>query len=176
MLPLLLLLPLLLQDAVDRGWLRDGPAGPVSALKLLATAAEIAPGMLQLHSRGIIHGDLSAFNVLLSSADPSAAVGRRGFVAKIGDFGECRAALRLRTRMCIVQAITSSARLAQQRIHVSRSWPLVASVGHWQREFVAEDDEDSGGCFMWYLPSHVAPAACCCLQAWRVHSQLAAKW
>jgi serine/threonine protein kinase len=78
----------LLQDAVDRGWLREGPAGPVSALKLLATAAEIAAGMLQLHSRGIIHGDLSAFNVLLSSADPAAAVGQRGFVAKIGDFGE----------------------------------------------------------------------------------------
>jgi serine/threonine protein kinase len=61
----------------------------VSSLKLLATAAEIAAGMLHLHSQGIIHGDLSAYNVLLSSADPSAAVGGRGFVAKVGDFGEC---------------------------------------------------------------------------------------
>lgn len=79
---------LLLQDAVDRGWLREGPAGPVSTLKLLATAAEIAAGMLHLHSQGIVHGDLSGFNVLLSSADPSAAVGQRGFVAKVADFGE----------------------------------------------------------------------------------------
>ncbi|WIA09457.1 hypothetical protein OEZ85_008858 [Tetradesmus obliquus] len=79
-----------LQDAVDRGWLREGPAGPVSTLKLLATAAEIAAGMLHLHSQGIVHGDLSGFNVLLSSADPSAAVGQRGFVAKVADFGLSR--------------------------------------------------------------------------------------
>lgn len=79
-----------LQDAVDRGFLLEGPAGPVSTLKLLATAAEIAAGMLHLHSQGIVHGDLSGFNVLLSSADPSAAVGQRGFVAKVADFGLSR--------------------------------------------------------------------------------------
>jgi tRNA A-37 threonylcarbamoyl transferase component Bud32 len=33
---------------------------------VLATAAEIASGMALLHSNGIIHGDLSAFNVMLS--------------------------------------------------------------------------------------------------------------
>jgi tRNA A-37 threonylcarbamoyl transferase component Bud32 len=40
--------------------------GPVNLLAVLATAAEIASGMVLLHSNGIIHGDLSAFNVMLS--------------------------------------------------------------------------------------------------------------
>jgi tRNA A-37 threonylcarbamoyl transferase component Bud32 len=38
----------------------------VHLLAVLATAAEIASGMALLHSNGIIHGDLSAFNVMLS--------------------------------------------------------------------------------------------------------------
>ncbi|WIA23927.1 hypothetical protein OEZ85_013569 [Tetradesmus obliquus] len=46
--------------------------------------------MVLLHSNGIIHGDLSAFNVMLSSADPAAAIGQRGFVAKVADFGLSR--------------------------------------------------------------------------------------
>ncbi|KAF6260297.1 kinase-like domain-containing protein [Scenedesmus sp. NREL 46B-D3] len=82
-----------LQDAVERGWLRESRScvsGPVSLLAVLATAAEIASGMALLHSNGIIHGDLSAFNVMLSSADPAAAIGDRGFVAKVADFGLSR--------------------------------------------------------------------------------------
>jgi tRNA A-37 threonylcarbamoyl transferase component Bud32 len=58
-----------LQDAVERGWLRESRScvsGPVNLLAVLATAAEIASGMALLHSNGIIHGDLSAFNVMLS--------------------------------------------------------------------------------------------------------------
>lgn len=58
--------PALLQDAVDCGWLRDSVAGPVSLLKVIATANEVASGILTLHKAGVVHGDLSAFNVLLS--------------------------------------------------------------------------------------------------------------
>ncbi|WIA44433.1 hypothetical protein OEZ86_007193 [Tetradesmus obliquus] len=82
-----------LQDAVERGWLRQSRScvsGPVNLLAVLATAAEVAGGMALLHSNGIIHGDLSAFNVMLSSADPAAAIGQRGFVAKVADFGLSR--------------------------------------------------------------------------------------
>jgi serine/threonine-protein kinase RIO1 len=35
-------------------------------LAVMATTAEVAAAMLLLHSAGIVHGDLSAFNVLLS--------------------------------------------------------------------------------------------------------------
>lgn len=56
----------LLQDAVDCGWLRESPTGRASLLKVIATATEIASGIMALHAAGILHGDLSAFNVLLT--------------------------------------------------------------------------------------------------------------
>lgn len=55
-----------LQDAVDCGWLRESPAGPASLVKVLVTATEIASGILGLHRAGVVHGDLSAYNVLLT--------------------------------------------------------------------------------------------------------------
>ena len=56
------------QDAVERGWLRESRSrhGHINTLAVLATAAEIASGMAVLHQAGIIHGDLSAFNIMLS--------------------------------------------------------------------------------------------------------------
>lgn len=48
------------QDAVLAGWFRTGPDKPVNAAMVLATAGEIASGMAFLHSRGIVHGDLSS--------------------------------------------------------------------------------------------------------------------
>ncbi|KIY92650.1 Mitogen-activated protein kinase kinase kinase [Monoraphidium neglectum] len=82
-----------LQDAIDQGWLRDSPSfktGRPNTLAVLATAREIASGMAYLHSQNVIHGDLSAFNVMLSSAAPGAALCGRGFVAKVADFGLSR--------------------------------------------------------------------------------------
>eukprot|EP00879_Flechtneria_rotunda_P001352 GHRR01001502.1.p1 GENE.GHRR01001502.1~~GHRR01001502.1.p1 ORF type:complete len:1180 (+),score=462.14 GHRR01001502.1:255-3794(+) len=82
-----------LQDAVERGWLRETRScvsGEINLMAVLATAAEIASGMALLHDAGIIHGDLSAFNVMLSSQDAAASVGGRGFVAKVADFGLAR--------------------------------------------------------------------------------------
>jgi hypothetical protein len=45
--------------------------------------------MLYLHSVGVVHGDLSAYNVLLTSASPDAALAARGFTAKVS--GACAA-------------------------------------------------------------------------------------
>ena len=39
--------------------------------------------MAYLHSLGIVHGDLSAFNVMLSTSGEDAGLGGRGFVAKV---------------------------------------------------------------------------------------------
>ncbi|KAF6255539.1 kinase-like domain-containing protein [Scenedesmus sp. NREL 46B-D3] len=56
-------------------------------LAVMATTAEVAAAMLLLHRAGIVHGDLSAANVLLSSCDYTAGFGGRNFVAKVTDFG-----------------------------------------------------------------------------------------
>lgn len=52
---------------------------------LLRTAQEVAKGMDYIHSFGIIHGDLKLGNVLLKTH----RVDRRGYVAKVSDFGKC---------------------------------------------------------------------------------------
>lgn len=49
---------------------------------ILETALDIARGMQYIHSRDIVHADLSSNNVLLASANNP-----RGFVAKVIDFG-----------------------------------------------------------------------------------------
>lgn len=57
------------QDAVDQGWLRQGRSfvdSPINISAVLATAAEVASGMAYLHRAGVVHGDLSPYNVLLS--------------------------------------------------------------------------------------------------------------
>ncbi len=48
--------------------------------KVLQVAADVAAAMCFVHSRGIVHGDLSPANILLQSS--SAA--RSGVVAKVG--------------------------------------------------------------------------------------------
>jgi tRNA A-37 threonylcarbamoyl transferase component Bud32 len=58
-----------LQDAINCGWLRESRScvsGEVDMLAVMATTAEVAAAMLLLHRAGIVHGDLSAANVLLS--------------------------------------------------------------------------------------------------------------
>lgn len=64
---------------------------------LLRTAQEIAKGMDYIHSFGIIHGDLKLGNVLLKTH----RVDRRGYVAKVSDFGECL--LLVVVHLCLVQ-------------------------------------------------------------------------
>ncbi len=55
------------------------------------TAREIAAGMAYLHNMDILHGDLTAGNILLSSTGAKDA---RGFAAKIADFGLSRVMVR----------------------------------------------------------------------------------
>jgi serine/threonine protein kinase len=53
----------------------------------LRTAQEVAKGMEYIHSKGIVHGDLKPGNVLLKTHK----IDRRGYVAKVSDFGEAAA-------------------------------------------------------------------------------------
>lgn len=49
---------------------------------ILETALDIAKGLQYIHSHNIMHGDLTAGNVLLASA--AGGTGKRNFVAKVG--------------------------------------------------------------------------------------------
>ncbi|KAK9916182.1 hypothetical protein WJX75_009766 [Coccomyxa subellipsoidea] len=76
------------QEAVDKGWFRMKPtidAQPNMSV-ILSTAAEIADAMHFLHSKGVMHGDLTGGNVLLSSSTDN----RHKFCAKVADFGLAR--------------------------------------------------------------------------------------
>lgn len=78
------------QDALDRGWLRTSADIETSQPKLeavLATGIEIASALSFLHAKDIVHGDLSAWNVMLGTSGPTAAIGGRNFVAKVGKEG-----------------------------------------------------------------------------------------
>ena len=77
-----------LYDYIERGKLRESPtlSSPPSFFTVLATARDIASALQYLHEEGIIHGDLSGNNVLMSSANNA-----RGFVALVSDFGLSRA-------------------------------------------------------------------------------------
>ncbi len=80
---------------MDRGWLRDVPSltqGRVSMAAVVQTAFEVASALLYLHSHDIVHGDLSAYNVLLTTSGTTATSAKRGFVAKVR---RCNAAAHL---------------------------------------------------------------------------------
>lgn len=57
---------------------------------VLATAHEIASALQYLHAHDIVHGDLSGWNVMLTSSGATGALGNRGFTAKVADFGLAR--------------------------------------------------------------------------------------
>lgn len=56
---------------------------------LLRTAQEITQGMIHIHQHGLVHLDLKPANILLRTHRAD----RRGFVAKVADFGLARAAV-----------------------------------------------------------------------------------
>ena len=58
---------------------KDPLTGRVNYGAVLATAADIARGMAQLHSMNIVHSDCKTQNVLLKSGGGDA----RGFMAKV---------------------------------------------------------------------------------------------
>lgn len=73
-----------LSDAAERGWLRvtRNITAPPDMAVVLATLRDIADAMAYVHSKDIIHADLTGRNVLLASSNNA-----RGFTAKVGDFG-----------------------------------------------------------------------------------------
>lgn len=82
----------IVQEWCDRGSLtkyiqESWPMGPSGKgiVEALANTEDIASGLSYMHSRGIVHGDLSCNNVLLVSRP-----NRRSFVCKICDFGLAR--------------------------------------------------------------------------------------
>lgn len=75
-----------LWDAVRTGNLNTHKDGVPQYDTITEVALEIALAMDHLHKQGIIHGDLKAQNVMLSSS----RMAHKGFVAKVGDFGFCR--------------------------------------------------------------------------------------
>ncbi|KXZ45129.1 hypothetical protein GPECTOR_58g578 [Gonium pectorale] len=83
-----------LQDAIDTGRLRTEPSrlrGGPHLPHIFMAAQEVASAMACLHSRGYMHGDLSAVNVLLTDAEGDDGGCGRGWVAKVSDFGLAKA-------------------------------------------------------------------------------------
>lgn len=71
------------QGAIDRGWFkteRSQQMGMPDLSAILATALELAEALEYLHSLGIVHGDLTPANVLLSDC----SFAQHGFTAKVG--------------------------------------------------------------------------------------------
>lgn len=76
-----------LSDGVERGWFRRKVGlFEVEYKAVLATAREVAGAMCYLHSRNILHADLTGNNILLCSS----AKDERRFTAKVADFGLSR--------------------------------------------------------------------------------------
>lgn len=73
-----------LYDGIESGLLRESLSldAPPSMPLLYQTALEVATAMQYLHGEGVLHGDLSGNNVLLTSAD-----NERGWKAVVCDFG-----------------------------------------------------------------------------------------
>ena len=68
------------QGCIDKGFFRKDPMrGTVRMQFLLATAKEIAGGMAYLHSQDLMHGDLTASNIMLASSEKD----ERHFAAKV---------------------------------------------------------------------------------------------
>lgn len=74
------------QDAIDQGWFltsRCHSSGLTNMEAVLATAQEVALALAALHERGVVHGDLTGYNVLLSSRHSTANRAGRAFCAKV---------------------------------------------------------------------------------------------
>ena len=76
------------QDALDKGDFKGELSNVPRLSAIIVTAQEVAAGLAYLHKHNVVHGDLSAFNVLLTSSAATATAADRGFAVKLADFGE----------------------------------------------------------------------------------------
>ncbi|PRW61273.1 Serine threonine- kinase CTR1 [Chlorella sorokiniana] len=75
-----------LAHARDRGLFQDPATQGPDLRAILLTMRDVAAALSYLHSVGVVHGDLSGNNVLLSPSSPD----ERGFTAMVADFGLAR--------------------------------------------------------------------------------------
>lgn len=77
-----------LQQAINKGLFKPSPtwSSRLALRAYLRTAREVAQGMCHIHKSNVIHGDLKPGNVLLKGS----RLDRRGFIAKVSDFGLSR--------------------------------------------------------------------------------------
>ena len=72
------------QDAIDRGWSHVPAAAQPGTLpdllKVLDTMREIASAIAYMHTKDIIHGNLTGSSIMLCSSRKDS----RGFTAKVG--------------------------------------------------------------------------------------------
>lgn len=129
-----------LQDAVDRGAFSSDPTAA------LLTAREVAAAMAHLHRAGVLHADLSAWNVLLASSEAT-ALDRRGFSARVADFGLARAVGRAAGELTASYGTLShAAPEALERGVVSRAGDVYAfGVLLWQVRLRARARVGAGG-------------------------------
>lgn len=69
-------------DGIERGLLREADGSP-KAEAILATAREVASAMMFIHGKKVLHGDLTARNVLLTSSNKDG----RHWISQVADFG-----------------------------------------------------------------------------------------
>ncbi|GAX72878.1 hypothetical protein CEUSTIGMA_g333.t1 [Chlamydomonas eustigma] len=82
-----------LQDALDRGWLLDHCScvtGRPRMEAVMGLAFQISSALQYLHSENVMHGDLSAWNILLTSVGAGSNSCGVNFMAKVADFGLAR--------------------------------------------------------------------------------------
>lgn len=80
-----------LQDGIEQGWFRKPQTkkiqhGAPDVQNILITAREIAAALAYLHTRDVLHGDLTGNNILLASSRKD----KRAFTVKVADFGLSR--------------------------------------------------------------------------------------
>ncbi|KAG2494464.1 hypothetical protein HYH03_007516 [Edaphochlamys debaryana] len=72
-----------LKSAIDQGYFRGTRPGLPNMAFVLAIAGDLAAGLAHVHSKGVVHGDITVSNILLQAS----ATRPQGCVAKLADFG-----------------------------------------------------------------------------------------
>ena len=157
-----------LHAAIRAGAFRPIPTNPHWNLRLarralLRTALEMARGLLHLHDTGLVHGDLKPHNVLLAKSHDD----RRGFKAKVADFGLVRA-MRERVerelagvRVCAhgrsAGTVLRALRMESARCGVGFKWTVASNASSLACVHTTTCGTLARPCTLTSLQSHVLP-------------------